>query len=121
MFITQLGTCAVTIEHENNKRNCEFFVVLGNGQALLGMPDTAALKIININIDLLDAEGTWKGNCNTNIDANKVSNAKQEIHGAGKHCTNMDGIFKTTNNDNGPTVNTNVNIITKYFLSCPNI
>ena len=48
----------VIIEYKNNKRKCEFFVVLGNGQMLLGMPDTAALKIINVNIDSLDAEDT---------------------------------------------------------------
>ena len=35
-----------------------------------------------------------KNNCNTNIDAAKESNAKQEIHGAMKCCTNMDGILK---------------------------
>ena len=58
MVITQLGTCTVTIEYKNNKRKCGFFVVLGNGQVLLGMPETAALKIININIDSLDAEDT---------------------------------------------------------------
>ena len=33
----------------------------------------------------------------------------------------MDGILKTTINDNGPTVNSNANTLTKYFLSCPNI
>ena len=33
----------------------------------------------------------------------------------------MDGIFKITNNSNGPTLNTNTNTLTKYFLSCPNI
>ena len=58
------------------------------------MPDTAALEMININIDTLDAEDTLQDNCNTNIDAAKVSNAKQEIHGAKKCCTNMGGIFK---------------------------
>ena len=58
MFITQLGTCTVTIEHKDNKRKCEFFVVPGNGQVLLVMPDAAALKIININIDSLHAEDT---------------------------------------------------------------
>ena len=121
MFITQLGTCAVTTEYKNNKRKCEFFVVLGNGQVLLGMPDTAALKIININIDSLDAEDTQKDNSNTNIDATKVSNVKQEIHGTRKCCTNMDGFFKTTNNSNGSTLKTNANTLTKYFLSCPNI
>ena len=58
MCITELGTCVVTIEYKNNKRKCEFSVVPGNGQVLLGMPDTAAHKIININIDSLDAEDT---------------------------------------------------------------
>ena len=42
-FITQLGTCPVIINYKNNRKQCEFFVFLGNGQALLGMPDTAAL------------------------------------------------------------------------------
>ena len=50
----------VTIEYKNDRRKCEFFVVLSNGQVLLGMPDTAALKIININIDSLEAEDTKK-------------------------------------------------------------
>ena len=113
-------SCTITIEHKNNRKKCEFFVVLGNGQALLGMPDTAALKIINRNIDSIDAEDSQKDNCNTNIDATTESNAKQEIHGAVKCCTNMDGIFKTTNNTNGSTVNTNANILTKYFMLCPN-
>ena len=85
-FITQLGTCTVTIEYKNNRRKCEFFVVLGNGQALLGMPDTAALNIINVNIDSLEAEDTQRENCNINIDDARISNAKQETHGAGE-CT----------------------------------
>ena len=88
---------------------------------LLGMPDTAALKRININIDSLDAEETQQDNCNTSIDATKVANAKQEIHGAGKCCTHTDDIFKITNNNNGPTVNPNANMLTKFFLSCPNV
>ena len=29
-YITQLGTCAVTIEFKNSKKHCVFFVVLGN-------------------------------------------------------------------------------------------
>ena len=72
----QLGICTVTIEYKNNRRKCEFFVVLGNGQVLLGMPDTAALNIININIDSLEAEDTQRENCNTNTDDAKISNAK---------------------------------------------
>ena len=54
--ITQLGTYKVIIEHKNNRKRCQFFVVPGNGQALLGMLDTDAVQIININIDSIDAE-----------------------------------------------------------------
>ena len=49
--ITQLGTCAVMINFKNSKKKCVFFVVPRNGQVVLGMPDTVALKIIIINID----------------------------------------------------------------------
>ena len=72
-------------------------------------------------MDSLDAEDTQKDNCNANIDGTKVSNAKQEIHGVRTCCTNMDGIFKTTNSSNGSTLNANANTLTKYFLSCPNV
>ena len=34
---------------------------------------------------------------------------------------NTDGIFKTTNNNNGSTVNSNANTLTKYFLSHSNV
>ena len=81
-FITKLGKCAVIIVYTSNKRKCEFFVVLGNGQALLGMPDTAALNIININIDSIEVENTQGENSNTNMGDAKTSNAKQETHGA---------------------------------------
>ena len=85
---------------------------------LLGMPDTAALKIINIDIDSLEAEDTQKDNCNTTT---KVSNAKQEIHGARKCCMNTDGIFKANNNNSGSLINPKANTATIYFLSCPNV
>ena len=85
------------------------------------MPDTAALKIININIDSLEAEDTQKDNCNTNTDAIMVLNAKQEIDGARKCCTNTDGIFKTNNNNSGSAINPNASTLTKYLLSCPNV
>ena len=76
--IAQLGTCAVIINYKDNKKKCEFFVVPKNGQMLLGMPDTAALNIINANIDSIEAASTQKENCNTNI-----SYAKKTKHQAG--------------------------------------
>ena len=54
--VTQLGTCTVTIKFKNSKKCCVFFVVPGNGQVLLRMPDIAALKIHNLNIDSIQAE-----------------------------------------------------------------
>ena len=71
----QLGTCVVIIAYKNKRRKCEFFVVSGNGQVLLGMPDTAALNIINVNIDSIEADGTQRENSNTNISDAKMSNA----------------------------------------------
>ena len=77
-FITRLGMCTVIITY---KHKFEFIVVPGNGQALLGMLDTAPLNVINVNIDSIEEEGTQKENCNTNISNAKMSNVKQETHG----------------------------------------
>ena len=54
--ITQLGTFAVEIEHNNKHKMCKFFVVPGNGQVLLGMPDIDTLNIIKINIHSIGTE-----------------------------------------------------------------
>ena len=51
MHITQLGMCTVHIKFKNIKKRCIFFVVPGNGQALLGMPDMVACNIIIFDID----------------------------------------------------------------------
>ena len=87
---TQLCTCAVTINFKDNRKRCVFFIVPGNGQALLGMPDTAALKIININIDSTQAE-----ECNTNIGGTKESNTSQEVHVVEKGCRKHGGWLKS--------------------------
>ena len=71
--------CEVVIKFKNIKKRCIFFVVPGNGQALLRMPDTAALKLINININSIQAE---VAECKTNI--------VQEMHMVGKGYTNTD-------------------------------
>ena len=100
--ITKLRSCDIIISYKINGRKCEFFVVPGNGQELLDMPDTAALNIINVNNDSIgaEAEGTQRENYNTNISNANSSNAKQETHGA-KECY--------------------TNTIINYFLSSPNI
>ena len=53
--IMQLGMCAVNVKFKNIRKRCVFFVVPGNGQVLLGKPDMAALNIINLNIDSIQA------------------------------------------------------------------
>ena len=120
-FITQLGMGTVIINYKNNKKKCEFFLVPWNGQTRLGMLDTAALNIINVNIDSIEAEDTQKENCNTNINDAKTFNIKQETHGAKESCTNTDEDLKNTNNVNGLDSNTNINTLTNYFLLSPNM
>ena len=75
--ITQLGTCMVQIKFKNITIRCTFFVVPGNRQALLGMPDTAVLNLINLNIDSLQ---TVAAEC-------KIIK-KQETHTGVVACTN---------------------------------
>ena len=82
------------------------------------MPDTAALKIININIDSIQAE---EEGCNTNIGNAGESNTTQEVPVAEKSCTNMKADSKVDNNINGHNAKTNVNSLTNYFFSSPNV
>ena len=77
MHIMQLGTCAVHIKFKNVKKRCIFFVVPGNGQALLGMPDMAALNIINLNIDSIQA-----------VTPECKTNRGQETHTGIENCIN---------------------------------
>ena len=88
-YIAQIGTCAVTIKFKNSKKHCVFFVVLGNGQVLLRMPDTAVLNILNLNIDSIQAQ---VANCRTN--------REQETHKVVEGCTNTNtaGIIKQKSN-----------------------
>ena len=116
--ITQLGTCVVTINFKNIKKKCVFFVVPRNGQALLGLPDTAALEIININIDSIQAA---EEECNTNIGNTGESNTTQEAPVVEKSCTNKKADSKVNNNINHPNANTNVNSLTNYFFYSPNV
>ena len=90
----------------NSKKHCVFFVVLGNGQELLWMPDIAALKILNINIDLIQAE---IGSCKRN--------REQETHKVTEGCTNIDTIGVSKQTANGQTQsNKSIN----YFYSSNN-
>ena len=97
----------------NLKKCCIYFVVPGNGQALLGMPDTAALNIINLNIDSIQLE---IANCKTN--------REQEMHTMAEGCTNTDAeeINKQdANGQNDQNISNNSNNSVNYFLSSSNI
>ena len=86
-YITQLGTCMVTIEFKNSKKHSVFFVVPRNGQALLGMPDTVALNILNLNIDSIQVQVAI---CRTN--------REQKTHKVTESCKNTAGIIKQKSN-----------------------
>ena len=71
---------------------------------LLGMPDMAALNIINVNIDSIEAANMWKENCNTNISDAKKTNNKQETHGVKESYTNTDEDLKSLTTSVGQTI-----------------
>ena len=102
--------CAVIIKFRNIKKRCVFFVVPRNGQALLGMPDTAALKLININIESIQVE---MPECKTNIE--------QETHVGEKGCANTDADSKTKQGANGQNGQDSANKSINYFFSSSNV
>ena len=62
---------------------CKFFLVPGNGQALLGMPDIDMLDIININCNTINTHGNDSvDNCSTNT---AICQSSRHV----QHCTNM--------------------------------
>ena len=77
---------------------------------LLGIPDMAALNIIKLNIDSVQAEVAL---CKTNIG--------QEMQTVSKGCTNMATDDHTTQNANGQYGQTNTNKLINYFFSSDNV
>ena len=63
----KLSMCTVKIEHNNKQKLCNFFVVKGNRQALLGLPYIEILNILTINCNTIDTKEMDKATkCNTN-------------------------------------------------------
>ena len=89
------------------KKKCVFFVVPGNGQVLLGMPDMAVLNIINLNIDSIQKEIR---ECKTN--------RGQEMHADTEDCTNKDAHSAAKQDGNGQ--QHQANKLTNYFYSSNN-
>ena len=93
--IMQLGICMVQIKLKNITKRCTFFVVPGNGQVLLGMPDTTALNLINLNIDSIQM-----------LAAECKTNKEQETHTGIEACTNTN----TTKEENSKNNNASIDI-----------
>ena len=102
--------CAVLIKFKNVKIHCVFFVVPGNSQALLGMPDTVVLNIINLNIDFIQVE---IAKCKTNTE--------QETHAIAEGCANMDVGVITKQDANGQNSQNKSSKSINYFYSLTNI
>ena len=61
------------IEHNNKQKKSYFFVVLRNGQALLGMPDIEILDILDINCNTTGTQEADRATkCNTNTDNDQI-------------------------------------------------
>ena len=82
-MITPLGICTVKLENNIKQKMCKIFVVPGNRQALLGMPDIDTLHTKHINSNTIDTQGTNRANnCSTNTAICQASRHEQ-------HYTNM--------------------------------
>ena len=65
-----MGICKVKIEHNNRQKIHNFFVVPGNMQALLGMPNIEILIILTIHCNTISAQETDKATKGTTHTAN---------------------------------------------------
>ena len=81
------------------------------------MPDTDALTIIKINIDLIDTEDARDSKGCASMHTVWESKPKHETGGAEKCYTSMDSILKSRDNNTKLMVETKSNKTTEYFLS----
>ena len=119
--IRQLGMCAVQIKFKNIKKRCVFFVVPGNGQAQLGMPDMVVFNLINLNIDSIEA---ITAKCKTN----KEQKALTGIEGCtnkkttcNKGCRNNSTSVDNKQDTNSHSQPSDKHISINYFHSLNNI
>ena len=76
------GAVGTKLLSQKHQETCQFIVVPGNGQALLGLMDTDVLKLININIDSIDYEVAKNKECHTNMKAVWGFDTEQEKDGS---------------------------------------
>ena len=77
------------------------------------------LKLININIDSIDAEVAKNEKCHTNMKAVQGFNTEQEKEGRWKCCINTDSISKSGNNSKKSMAKINLDKPTNYFIAGP--
>ena len=85
--ITHVGRCSVVIENINKCKKCIFFVVPGDGDALLGMPDIELLNILQINCDTTGTKEEERG-------MNYNQSKKNAIKVGSKQCCTNTGMEK---------------------------
>ena len=94
--VTQLGIYEVKIEHNNKHKKCNLFVVPGNGQALLGMPDIEILNILNINCNTIGTMETGRAaNSVQTQPSSRVQDLSNTIQTQGKKLAGWEGAIQT--------------------------
>ena len=127
MIITQFGICTVKIEHNDKQKMYKFFVVPGNRQALLGLPDINMMNIMHINCNAMGAQETDRANnCCTNTAIYQDSrhewnytNLMQEADKVEECNANRDSISKFDDKDKPVVIDKEPNTI-NYFIQGPN-
>ena len=71
--ITQFWRCSVVIENNNKCKNYIFFVVPGDGDAILGMADIELLNLLQINCNIIGTKKEEKGMTNNKNKRNTIN------------------------------------------------
>ena len=82
------------------------------------MPDTASLKLINLNVNSIHTEVAEYKAITCDI---RESNIKQGLHAVEKGYANTDADSKIKQSANGQSSQDSANKITNYFFSSPNV
>ena len=115
------------IEHSNIQKACEFFVMTGKGQALLGMPDLETLYVLTVNCNTLGMH-TQREEIHNKVETkqhNKIENKQQCINNMQemgelvKYNIYTDSIPNSNSRDNPMVIDDNNSKI-NYFLPGPN-
>ena len=112
---------AAHIQFKNVTKRYVFFVVPGNGQALLGMPDMAVLNIIKLNIDSIQAVTM---ECKTNRGQEtdtSIENCTNKNKTRQKGCKNSNTGIISKQDINGQSDPGNPNMSINYFYSSNNV